>query len=319
MGHSHSHAHHPPAACHDSRETNKKKQQVAILSSIVNIVLVLIKLVVGLLSGSVSIISEAAHSLVDLLASGIAFLAVRESDKPADHHHAYGHGKVENLSGAFEAFLVIVAALWIVYEAARKIMLHQTPEYLEYGIGVMLVSVLANIWITRRLYKVARETGSSALEADALHHSADVWTSVGVLVGLGIIKLTGLYWLDPVIALVVAVIIFRAGYIMTRDNLNELLDARLPDEEEAAIVKIVEAYPEVKNVHGLRTRRSGASRLMDMHMILNCGMDVRKAHALCAQIKADIVAHMGPCDILIHIEPDEQDADSFANHELRVN
>ena len=317
MGHSHSH--HTVAFHHGDMETSKQKQWVAILSSLVNIVLVAIKLVVGILSGSVSIISEAAHSLVDLLASAIAFLAVRQSDKPADHHHAYGHGKVENLSGAFEAFLVIVAAVWIVYEAAHKLMLHQAPEYLEYGIGVMLISVLANIWITRKLYKVARETGSSALEADALHHEADVWTSVGVLAGLAIMKFTGLYWLDPLIAVVVAVIIFRAGYTMTRDNLNELLDARLPEEEEEEIVNIARAYPDVRNLHCLRTRRSGSSRMMDMHLILNSGMNVRKAHALCAQIKEDIIRQLGPCDIMIHIEPDEHDAAAFSAHELRTS
>jgi cation diffusion facilitator family transporter len=304
------HSHHAFALNHEESSTDGRKQQIAIVSSIVNILLALFKLVAGILSGSVSIISEAAHSLVDLMASLIAYVAVKQSDKPADNRHAYGHGKAENLSGAFEAFLIIVAALWIVYEAVEKIMLRQVPEYLEYGIGVMLVSIIANMWITRKLYKVARETGSSALEADALHHEADVWTSVGVFAGLILIKFTGLYWLDPVIAIGVAVIIFKAGYTMTRDNVSELMDARLPADEEAFIIQIVETNPEVKNLHALRTRRSGARRLMDMHIVLCGGMPVGSAHALCAQLKQDIVGKLGPCDILIHIEPDDNIAGS---------
>lgn len=296
------------ADAHDlTNDVSARKQWIAIQSAIINTLLVIVKLIVGIYSGSVSIISEAAHSLVDLMASVIAFIAVRKSDRPADNRHAYGHGKVENLSGAFEAFLVIVAALWIVYEAVIKIMEHHEPEFLEYGIGVMALSVIANIWITRKLYKVAKETGSSALEADALHHGADVWTSVGVLAGLFLMKVTGLYWLDPVIAIFVAVIIFKAGYTMTRDNLNELMDASLPAEEEESVIKIVEGHPEIQNVHRLRTRRSGARKLMDMHVVLSCGMHINEAHALLACIKEEIVDKHGPCDILIHIEPDKRD------------
>ena len=178
-------------------DTTSLKQNTARLSVISNTLLVLLKLIVGLYSGAVSIISEAAHSGVDLIAALVAYFAVRRSDQPPDDQHAYGHGKIENLSGAVEALLIIGAALWIIYEAAEKIGSPKQPEFIEYGIGIMLVSIVVNWWVSSKLHAVAIQTGSHALEADALHLRADIWTSAGVLAGLVIIKVTGLAWLDP--------------------------------------------------------------------------------------------------------------------------
>lgn len=282
---------------------NQLKQSTARLSVISNTVLVILKLVVGLLTGAVSIVSEAAHSAVDLIAALIAFYAVKKSSKPPDEDHAYGHGKFENLSAAIEAVLIILAALWIVYEAISKLQSPHQPEMLEYGIVVMAISIGVNYWVSGRLLTVARETDSHALEADALHLRADIWTSVGVLAGLSIMKVTGLVWIDPVIAIAVSVIVFKAGYEMTRKSLYELTDISLPEEEEALIREILNSHPDVINFHQLRTRRSGSRRLIDVHLVLNKNMHLNKAHAICDQLEAVITVELGNCDVVIHIEP----------------
>jgi cation diffusion facilitator family transporter len=282
---------------------NDLKQKTARLSVASNLFLVIIKLVVGFYSGAVSIISEAAHSAVDLVAALIAFFAVRKSAKPPDENHAYGHGKIENLSGAIEAMLIVVAAVWIIYEAMQKLYQPHAPEYLELGIAVMLVSIVVNWWVSAKLFKVAAATCSHALEADALHLRADIWTSLGVLVGLVLIKLTGLAWLDPAIAVVVAAVVFRAGYQMTKKSLYELTDASLTEEEEGIIRCILSAHPAIISYHQLRTRRSGSRRLIDVHLILYKDMHLDKAHAVCDEIEAAIAAELSPCDVVIHLEP----------------
>ena len=288
---------------------SKLKQRTARLSVISNTVLVVLKLVVGFYTGAVSIISEAAHSTVDLLAAVIAFYAVREADKPPDSNHAYGHGKVENVSGAIEAVLIVVAALWIVIEAKDKLQTAYVPEYLEYGIVIMIISIVINYWVSSRLYKVAIQTGSDALEADALHLKADIWTSAGVLIGLIIIKITGLAWLDPAIAILVACVVFKAGYRMTKKSLYELTDISLPLEEEQIIIDAITSHTEVISYHRLRTRRSGSRRLIDMHLILYKDMHLNMAHTVCDQIEAEIKAKLEFCDVVIHLEPCDQQKD----------
>ena len=196
------------------------KQRTAWLSIFSNTTLVILKLIVGLYVGAVSLVSEALHSGVDLIAALIAFWAVKKSLVPPDEEHDYGHGKFENLSAAVEALLIVGAAVGIVYESAQKFQSAEVPEALGYGIAIMLVSIVVNILVSRRLIHVAKITGSQALEADGLHLQSDVWTSVGVLIGLALMQLTGWAWLDPAIAILVAGIIFRAGWRMRACRLS---------------------------------------------------------------------------------------------------
>jgi cation diffusion facilitator family transporter len=279
------------------------KQQVASLSVISNTLLVVTKLFVGFFTGAVSIISEAAHSGVDLMAALIAWAAVRKSAQPPDETHAYGHGKVENISGAVEALLIIGAALWIVYEAWGKLIMGGTLQHLDYGIGVMGLSMVVNYFVSRRLFAVARLTESHALEADAIHLRADIWTSGGVLLGLTAVKLTGLGWLDPAIAILVSFVIFKSGYTMTCKSIYELMDMSLPKEEETLIEQIINNHPAVINCHDLRTRRSGSIRMIDVHVILHKDMHLDKAHAVCDELEIQICEALGDCDVVIHLEP----------------
>lgn len=279
------------------------KVGAAKISVFSNSFLVGTKLAVGIFTGSVSIISEAAHSAVDLVAAGIAYYAVSKSDIKPDHKHAYGHGKIENISGAIEAALIIAAAIWIVFEASAKLSDRIIPTDLEYGIILMIASIIINFFVSRNLFRVAKATQSHALEADALHLQADIWTSAGVLAGLVAIKVTGLYWLDPAIAIFVAMIIFKAGFEMTVTNIRELTDLALPDEENAMIEDILNNHPMVKGFTHLRTRRSGSKRVIDVHLKLDPELHLADAHNACNEIESRIRAIFSPCDILIHQEP----------------
>lgn len=285
-------------------ELDVLKKRTAWLSIVSNTVLVLLKLAVGLYVGAVSLVSEALHSGTDLMAAIIAFWAVRKSVMPPDLEHDYGHGKFENLSAAVEALLIVGAAVGIVAEAVGKFQEARVPEELGYGIVIMLVSVLVNFIVSRRLIHVARKTGSQALEADGLHLQADIWTSVGVLMGLVLMKLTGWSWLDPVIAIFVAGIIFRAGWNMVRDSALQLTDASLPEEEEARIGEIIAEVPEVKGFHCLRTRKSGSYKLLDVHVLFDGTMHLSHVHAVCDELEQNIRnGGFGTMDVLIHPEP----------------
>ena len=288
------------------------KRRTARLSVVSNTSLVIFKLLVSWQTGAVSILSEAAHSAVDLLAALIAWAAVRKSDLPPDEKHAYGHGKIENLSGAIEAVLIVVAAVGIVWEAAQKLNQQHMPEDLELGLAVMALSIAVNWLVSGKLMTVAKSTGSQAVEADALHLRADIWTSVGVLVGLGLIYWTGLPWLDPAIALVVAVIVFRAGWKLTKNSFAELTDISLPAEEEERIASLVQTHPEVLSLHRLRTRRSGSYRLLDMHVVLGKDLPLENAHAICDQLEAELKDVFAPCDVVIHMEPCTVATEEFA-------
>lgn len=285
---------------------NSLKQRAAWLSIFSNSVLVLLKLLIGSYVGAVSLLSEAVHSGIDLLAALIAFLAVKKSVQPPDEEHAYGHGKFENLSGAVESLLIVFAAILIIYESIAKFSSMQEPEYLEYGIAIMMVSIIINYFVSQHLIKVARLTQSQALEADGLHLQADIWTSVGVLLGLAAMKITGWVWLDPLIAIIVAAIIFKAGWDMTMASTKELTDMSLPAEDEAIIKYVINSHKEVVNCHRLRTRRSGAYRLLDVHIVMDGNMPLQQVHAICDSIEKQLKDKLGMCDVMIHPEPNDE-------------
>ncbi len=257
----------------------------------------------GVLSGSVSIISEAIHSANDLLAALIAFMSVRVADKPPDDQHTYGHGKAESISGAVEAALIMLAALWIFVEALRKMMSGGEVEHLELGAAVMGVSALVNIIVSRHLRTVARREDSLALEADAQHLTTDVYTSVGVGVGLLIVWFTGWHWLDPVAAIAVAVLITTIGWKLTRQAMEHLMDSSLPPGEIAAIEAVLRAQPRLLSWHRLRTRKSGSERHVDMHIVLGGETLLEEAHRISVDLEQQILRALPNAHVVIHVDP----------------
>lgn len=279
------------------------KRRTACLSVLSNTLLVIGKLSIGILTGTVSLISEAIHSGVDLLAAAIACLAVRKSCLPPDQDHDYGHGKVENVSAAFESLLIIVAALSILYEAVGKFFHPQVPESLNLAIVIMMASSLINAIVSARLYYVGEKTGSEALKADGMHLRADVWTSAAVMAGIFLMKVTGWAILDPLIACLVALGILRVGYKMCRRSYDDLTDASLSDDEESKIGHIIMETPGVKGYHHLRTRISGSETIMDFHLELDRTLPLSQAHAISDKVESALQKKYGPCDPMIHLDP----------------
>lgn len=278
------------------------KVSVARLSILSNTSLIVMKLVVGIISGSVSILSEAIHSSMDLVAAIIAFFSVKVSDNPPDSRHPYGHGKIENISGVIESLLIFVAALWIIIEAIKKLLGEKIElESVLLGSIVMCVSAIVNLFVSKKLYKVALATKSVALEADALHLKTDVFTSLGVAVGLALIMITGITWLDPVIAILVAVFIVREAYHLLAKAFTPLLDTAWSESEIEELKGKLESLK--VNYHDLRTRVAGNYRFIDIHIQIPEDISVGKAHSYCDKIENMLKSFYENVTITIHVEP----------------
>ncbi len=292
-------------------DIESRKAGVAWLSVISNTLLIILKLIVGVLTGSVSVISEAIHSGVDLLAALIALFSVKTSSRPADKNHQFGHGKVENISGSIEALLIFMAAVWIIYKAVNKVRFPGHLEDTDLGIAVMLASAIINVLVSRRLFKVGRETDSIALTADAWHLRTDVYTSAGVMVGLAIIRVGGvlwpgvnLNWLDPAVAIGVALLIIKAAYNLTLQSTRDLLDTNLPPGEEKVIHDLICSFrPVVCGYHLLRTRKAGHLRFIEFHIQVDPQMTVEKSHALAEELSQVIKERLPHSTVTTHIEP----------------
>jgi cation diffusion facilitator family transporter len=287
-----------------------RKTRAAALSIISNVSLILLKIVAGIVTGSISLIAEAIHSLMDLAAAVVAYFSVRVSDKPADREHPFGHGKVENISGVVEAVLIFVAAGIIIYQAVLRIIHGTTLEFLEIGIGIMALSIVANFFVSRHLMKVSRETDSLALEADASHLTTDMLSMLGVLVGLGIVRLGALLGhnlniIDPIVAILVSLLIIRTAYRVTAKSFGGLVDVKLPEEEEKQIRQAITEHfgGEVVDFHKLRTRKAGSQRYIDLHLVMPRQVSLEKAHEMCDHLEKDMKARLPNTDITIHVEP----------------
>jgi cation diffusion facilitator family transporter len=286
------------------------KSRAAAVSVASNSLLILLKVVAGIMTGSISLIAEAIHSLMDLAAAIVAFFSVRISDKPADKEHPFGHGKAENVSGVVEAVLIFIAAGLIIYEAVQRILKGETLQLLEIGIAIMVVSIVVNILVSRYLLKVSRETDSVALEADAGHLTTDVLTMCGVLIGLVIVRLSRLWGvnlniLDPIVAILVSLLIIRTAYNITRKSFGGLVDVKLPENEEKNIRQAITEHfgEEVVSFHKLRTRKAGSQRYIDLHLVMPRHISIEEAHRMCDHLEKDMKNRLLRTDITIHVEP----------------
>ena len=292
----------------DKLTLDRLKQNTARLSVLSNTFLVLLKFVVGFAIGSVSIISEAIHSSMDLIAAVIAFFSVRKSAEPPDAAHSFGHGKFEDLSGLIEALLILVAAILIIYEAAEELLSHSSaelqPEMLIFGIAVMGISALANWYVSHRLFVVAKESESIALESDAWHLRTDVYTSLGVFFGLVLITLTGNPIFDPLVALSVAVVIMKAAYDLTKRSLADLIDHSIPETDEKRIKEIICEHSSIyAGFHDLKTRRSGPEIFIEFHLVVPGDISVAQSHDLTDHLESDLNTEYPRATITIHVEP----------------
>ncbi len=280
------------------------------LALVVVIGLVGLKVAVAVVTGSISVIAQAVDSFLDLFAIAVTFLAVGIAARPADEKHPFGHGKVEDIAAVVQAMLIFAAGGLIIYSAVLRIITETTIELTEAGIGVMLVSIVASLLLSRHLLKVSQATDSIALEASAHNIAVDVYSAAAVLGGLLVIRFTGLTIFDPIIALLVALFILKVAYDVLRRSFGGLIDVKLSEAEENIIrSSIMEYSGEVVSFHALRTRKAGSQRYVDLHLVMPKNASVEEAHRLCDELERDIKKRLPHTSVLIHVEPCSEECD----------
>ena len=286
--------------------TDRARTRAAALSVASNTGLITLKLVAGIVTGSVAILTEAAHSSIDLLASLITLVSVRKAVQPADASHPYGHAKLENLAAAIEGMLILVGAAVIVYASIHRLVVGAHVDTLGFGIGVVALSAIVNLVVSHYLYRRAAVTDSPALAGDAAHLRTDAFTSIGVVVGLTLVQATGVVELDSVTALVVATAIVASGVRLVTSSSRVLVDEALPADELDSVRSAIaqRAAPEVLGFHALRARRAGSRRYVDMHVQFRSGTTLERAHELAHELQRAIRARLRGADVLIHLEPE---------------
>ncbi len=295
------------------RNTQEEKSSVALNSVFAAVGLTTFKIIVGLVTNSLGILAEAAHSALDLAAALMTFFAVRVSDMPPDREHPFGHGKVENVSALFETLLLLATSGWIIYEAVHRLSAPETHvEVSIWSFIVMGTSIIVDVTRSRMLKAAAQKHNSQALEADALHFSTDIWSSSVVILGL-ILVLMGRYFPglgflekgDAIAALVVAVIvIFVSGELGVR-SIQALLDAAPKNGEHDRIIREVGKIKGVSDVHAVRIRSAGAVWFVDMHVMMDGKLSLTASHALTEKIEGKVRSILPKSDVTVHVEPKE--------------
>lgn len=301
---------------HKYNAAEAEKASVALNSVFAATALTAMKIVVGIMTGSLGILAEAAHSALDLVAAFITWIAVQLGGKPADREHPYGHGKIENLSAMFEAFLLLLTCGWIIYEAVHRLMADE-PAVVHvtiWAFAVVIISIIVDISRSRMLYAAAKKHNSQALEADALHFSSDIYSSAVVLLGLICVKVAENYpnhvWLkhaDSVAALLVALIVIGVSLKLGKRTVDVLLDTS-PDGAQEELLAMVEKIHGVVDSHRVRIRVSGPKMFVDAHVSMDGKLSLKQAHELMDTIEAQIQARYPGADVTIHPEPVQMSA-----------
>ncbi|MDR0230512.1 MAG: cation diffusion facilitator family transporter [Dysgonamonadaceae bacterium] len=283
-------------------ETIKEKKRVAIFSIIAAIFLTGSKFVVGIITGSLGLLSEALHSCLDLVAAVVTYFSVRVSDKPADKEHHFGHGKVENMSALIQTILLLVTCGWIIYEAINRLVTKNLEiEVNVWAYIIIITSIFVDISRSRSLSRVAKKHNSQALEADALHFSTDIWSSCVVLLGL-ICSQFGFYYADPIAALFVALIVLYVCYKLGKKAFDILLD-KAPAQSYESVIDILDNHSEIQKYHNLKLRTAGADTFVSFNIHLEPTMSFTDIHTFCDHLEKDIQQKIPRCEVYIHAEP----------------
>jgi cation diffusion facilitator family transporter len=282
----------------------KEKNRVALLSVFAAVFLTGFKLLVGFLTGSLGILSEALHSALDLVAAVITYVSVRISDKPADREHHFGHGKIENFSAFIETILLVVTSVWIIHEAISRLISGNTHiEVIGWSYVVVISSIVIDFSRSRALKRVAVKYNSQALEADALHFSTDIWSSTVVLFGL-ICANFGYYFADSIAALGVAIIVLYVSYKLGRKAMDVLLD-KAPEGTIELVKDRLLAHPEILHFHSIKTRTAGADTFIRFNIHLEPNLSLLQAHEICDEIEREIMELIPRSEVFIHSEPED--------------
>jgi ferrous-iron efflux pump FieF len=269
--------------------------------------LAIVKLITGIATGSMAVLSSAVDSLLDILMSSVNFMAIRQAEQPADENHPFGHGKFETIATIFQSMIIALSGLWIIYEASRRLWQGVELSRLGGGMAILAFSSVVSWLIASHLRKVAKETDSSALQADSLHFSMDVYTNLALMVGLGMVALLGIPWLDPALSMLVAGYILYEALRLLRYGVRDILDEELPPPIRKEITDLIETRGDLLGYHNLRTRRAGSQKIMDFHLTVCKHLSVEAAHAIADDLEKKIEEEIPGADVIIHIEPCQQD------------
>jgi cation diffusion facilitator family transporter len=281
------------------------KRGAARLAILVVVSLVILKIAVGIITGSLSVLAQAIDSFLDLFAVTVTFLAIRVASRPADEEHPYGHGKVENIAAIFQSVLIFLAGGSIIYAAIQRFQSEPTLELTQAAVAVMAVSIAASIFLSRYLMRVARREESLALEANAQNIAADVYSAAAVFAGLLVVEFTGITIIDTILAGLVALYIFWVALGVLKNAFGGLVDVKLPENEEGIIRQTITEHfgQEVVSFHKLRTRRAGNQRHIDLHLVMPKNTRLEKAHDMCEHLEVDIESRWENTEVVIHVEP----------------
>jgi cation diffusion facilitator family transporter len=268
--------------------------------------LALLKMATGIGTGSMAVLSSAVDSLLDILMSGVNYLAIRQAEQPADENHPFGHGKYETMATLFQAIVIAGSGCWIIYESVRRLLHGTELTRLGSGIAVLLFSTAVSFGLSRYLRRVACKTDSTALEADSLHFAMDVYTNLALVAGLAIVTLAGIPWLDPLLSILVAGYILWEALRLVRTGMKDVLDSELPEAVREEITRLIEENQcDLTGYHNLRTRRAGSQKIMDFHLTVCKHLSVEEAHEIADRLEKRIEAAIRGADVTIHIEPCE--------------
>ncbi len=280
------------------------KIRAATLSITAAVLLAIIKVLVAFTSGSMAVLASAVDSLLDIVMSGVNLVAIRHAEQPADESHPFGHGKFETLATLFQALIIMATGGWIVYEAGNRLYTGTQKLDVDQGIGILAFGALAAWGISSFLKRAAVKTESSALAAASLHFRMDIFSNLGLLTGMLLIRWFKLPWLDPTLSIMVAAYILSEAFKLVRHALRDMLDHELPDEIKNQVRSVFTAQNlPLEGYHNLRTRRAGSRKIMDFHLEVCRHMSVKEAHDIADQLEKGIEDAILGADVTIHIEP----------------
>lgn len=291
-----------------SREENRnKKFRTALLSISVSLVLIAVKIAVGILTNSVSVLASAADSFLDVTASSVNLYSIRKSEKPADLDHRFGHGKAEGLAGLFQTFIIGSSALYLIYISLSRLLNGEKLVSVGWGITVIVISMAVSFFLARHIKRAAEETGSLILGADSLHYKFDLYTNGGIAAGLVIIKFTGLNIIDPIISILVAVFIIWSTKDILIESIDILMDKELPANIVSEIEDVIMGFkPTVRSYHKLKTRNAGTVKFVEFHVVMDHTLTFVRSHEIAEEIVREIKAKIGDSEVTVHVDPDKQ-------------
>lgn len=276
--------------------------RVAYASVLVALTLILVKAYAWWLSGSVSLLASLVDSSIDMLASLINFFAIRYALQPADEEHRFGHGKAESLAGLGQSLFIMGSAIFLLLQGVDRILNPQPLESLDIAIVVMVISILLTLGLVWYQRKVIAQTHSVAVKADSLHYVSDLLTNLGIIAAL-VLSALQFPQADPILAIAISLYIFYTAIQIWNESIQHLLDRELPENEQQQIVQIARQHSDVLGVHGLRTRQSGRQKIIQMHVELDGRLPLYRAHRICDQVEADLMAAFPGADVIIHQDP----------------